>query len=1244
MLQLLDIQSGFPYWNEESHRQEAVLLFKRCFVLFFQNLDLVELDELAKHLRLTRSLPQPRCRPDSPAILVSLTTIREFIRHTHQFLQGRPLISDNATSGKADSGGKMTFEGNLAVVCPTDHLRPLLPMLMREIVADQIIFSPEEARYRFLVAMECCFGIHHKDALLLGCGNGVDSGSPGYLTETSLVRFVGGAFYSSGDSFCPSLLEIPLPTFIKSLIKAAFLNLSEKGKIRDQFDVNFHELYAKWILTLVENRDSGLTSRQTTFIWTYDYAALEKALVQPSVLSLLRGRPLYGSRGRCAYICQSGESLCRAHGRILGEVLKLSGVDSEINTDLPSPSPFVLHGTPCAPFEEWVAVFRRTVETAKSFNEVLVCIELLLRIMGKRRSAIHPNPAHFVRLQPGPMLLFSDKPWIAGQFHHIPCTLELDDVLREIGRIFSRSPVVLYQEEDRWVPSDQCSDSVVQNLSRPSGCTLQPARNSFLNALVKMDLPEIVVDYLVGQNSGGNSPLSGVYSVAGNEIHQAASEAIASLFMETGLQAALKQFLIELKRIPKVPGSQPFKGADLDRFCYSIPKKPSIATGPIPLTHEEDILAWALFEGLSRRHRGYNPRASRSAGELYVTLALEAAIPAVHLERFKNYFTLGNFVSTGEAEMVLCPFPTEDQGGLAWFPSSLTGEFGTMRIAKCIFQWRNSDYTRRLKKRAVHLAPFKFVKRSDVAKVVVKAIGRAGIRQKVDEASAWRLLCRVTELRSRMVHAGPVWGTAVGLLNGGLNHVKLEDCLREMGVRDPMVSLDGLPWADVFQPVRPPLRAKTCQKWLAQASGDGKEKFLHDVGKDLATWFNESNLSPSLNTFREWASTFCEVTRNGNQAAPNVIGRKAMEVCREKGWLLTSEAVQLISEEQFRQAYLKLPSVIERTRPKANTKSNVMPFEQRELSKQQLSVATAAVFLSGMRPSQARVLPPPVEIAGNLRFPMKFTKDGKYEARYADSNFLSPIAETEISHRKIRRQAKLKGFASSPICKDSLVRCINKSFGCDVSPYDVRRYVIVRSLLRVSRMMTKAKGGGVVRLAALSWQVGHSRLTVAPSSYAGTALCLLSTRISNLRLVPTNQASKFTTVSQKDAIEGIVPSRQKALEHAVSIRRLARAARSYLVHQRPTGNDNTSKEPLIYLESDPSLLHLDDTVTTWVDLPIGPAVDALLSTISALLEYGRRKGFDLGIRLIRSADFPMGAAKAHSLCSFLRIEMVGRGV
>lgn len=907
-----------------------------------------------------------------------------------------------------------------------------------------------------------------------------------------------------------------------------------------------------------------------------------------------------------------------------------------------SPQPLVLHGTPSGSFSDAAAAFSLAVKSAATPSEIIACVERLLLLFGKRRSRIHPNPAHMMRQLPMPHLVFADKPWIPGQYHTIPCPPVLWAVFQECSRLFGDSPALLYHTGEEWLPSHECGLPAAR-IPLDSRFPLQPDRNALINFLIERGTPALVIDFLVGHNSGGLAPQSCAVPSTGWSIFCAAASAIEVALSIGGLSKAAEELALKLRALPSLrtvrePGCDWF-----DRFHTSSFVQPSLASGPAPLSLPEDHVGSLLLHGLRRQFITLGAASPRNSAAVLVALSLESGMPLSHVLEYSAYIRCGNFVLPHGTDrwIFLCPMHSQDAGGLSLFPIALTGALGAAASINGYFLWRHRDYLRHRRHGALDLTPITGVEPADLGKIVNCALRHAGFRHRLSAEEAVRLLTRVTAHRCRMTHAGAVLG-ATCCLSTGLNHVSVADSLREMGISGPLIRFDGSPWVEPWEVHAVP-KSRERDRWVKHILKCGCHD-LDEIAQALSRQFYDRGFLPCYDAFHNWERCYFERVGEGRPKGDNDIARRAFEVSKRKGWLRVSEPTRLPSCQEMESAIARIPSVLARCKPTARDGFSTDKGSERQAKKLQLASAFEAIFDGGLRVGEAIVVPPPLPMGGNSRsrrFLVKYRKDSAALPRYADSAF---FGTGQLSCLRAFEQMNVFGrISGKPIARvtaDTVARCIRAVFSnANITPHSVRRFKGVRLFLRLVDDLTARAGSSIIRLAHGAWQFGHSSITVLPCSYAGTALCVISEALPDLNSAHERTVAR-SCMSEAKLVQGLVVDTERMKLHGAILRRQLRAALAAVGGISPLA---PQPEPLSDLDCDGTFELTCETESTFhaVNSPLGlrfyagPDIDTLCTCVRQVFESAKTKKVSVRCFLVRWDPFPVSKRKLRLVVDFV---------
>lgn len=1233
---LIECQEQWPScWT----RDTKVRIFRVARRLFFLvSRGDCDWETLASRLLQTQLLPTSACLPQTVERPCSTSTVVQFLRDATRLTRRIPVVTaelDSAGSGSQED----TAISPLTPNCPTDCLRPALAAALRLAMEKTSRLFDNEAQFFSLVLLEALYGMHYKDALCLRFGDTEGTTCPGRLTRETLVLHVGGGYFPNSDCWVASELVLPLVPQLTMLLDQAKVDFGSPGSLGDAFGATAVDDYLQGVRHCRDLRNDGAETMQGSFVATFDVAALLECGIEPAVLSLLRGRPLYGSRGRCSYVVRSGSQLRRTLAEIQAKVLEMCGMDPLANSTEQSDLDIELHGTPSDSFVDLVGQFKKVVESANTHNTITRCVEHLMLLLGMRRTATHPNPAWFLRRIFGEMLCFSDKQWIDGQAHRLPCGVELLKVITQCARIFGASRCLLFAHKGQYVSSLAAPDE--SRIPFPPGYPFQPFRNGLINQLIEQGTSTIVIDYMVGQNSASIAPTSGALPVSEADLQCAAEKAMDRILRTGGLGQAIALLGEKLMMLgPVKSDSGENEDDEIDRFASGGPLSRRAASAPTPLSFCEDGMAQVLIRGFSARYGQADGPTPTSPAHILIATMLATGISCDHLLRYRKYITCKNFLRCGTEMIFLAPMPTEDCGGLSYFPIRIDPCYGVEGMVEALLTLRERDYAKRKVRKglAAGVRPFAFGKNCSsgedkfggLAQEVSTILRAGGLSQNIESEEAVRLLSRIGEAICRYRHSGTVWAVMVGTLRAGLNHFRVGDCLYAMGVAGPVSLLDGSPWEDVVLG----LPAGTPHTPINIPPGASRNAKL--LGQRVAEIFHRRGLAPSLHGFEKSIRKLVHVSGKAVRIHFWVAAHQAMRHSLERGWLIVSNASKLIEFEKIRAAHDDVARIVARTKPKKQGNDNADPAAQRDRKKDQLHLALEGILLGMLRPSEAKLLPEPSIFDGslpNVRFVVRSQKGKGTTGRHVDTSFTS-FGGSIKSTRGISRTLgapKVEGYGKALISDDTLSRCIGQLFGEAVSPYCVRHSLVIKGLAYLISHGLTQSGSLLISLGTLAKQLGHSNLTVAPCSYAGVALAILSRALNRI-------PSQLTGPGWQQMLESAMAAReleraeQHRRSHRAEIKRRYTACRK-LIRSTVITTTGCLQGTVLVVTSDTLPLMMPDQLV--VELPAGLDETALQGCIHKLWTVAQSKNIAVVFRIYEPRDERWNQTRMQALVSRL---------
>jgi len=1091
--------------------------------------------------------------------------------------------------------------------------------------------------------------MHFKDALCLRLGDCDSMICPGRLSRDSLILHVGNGFFSGSACWDESKLTLPLIPQLTALLDQTGIDFSRRCSLGEAFGSTTADEYRRGVCDLREKTNGGAKTKQESFQASFDFAALVECRTEPAVLSLLRGKPLYGSRGRCAYVARTGSQLRRTSMEIQSRVLEMCGMAGHSMPLSASDPDEELHGTPSDSFEVLVEQFAGAVESATTHNAIIRCVQHLMLLLGMRRTGTHPNPAWFLRRLCGDTLCFSDKRWVEGQAHHLPCGADLLEVTSQCARIFGASKILLFEIDGKYVSSLDAPDA--SRIPFPSGYPFQPYRNALINKLIDHEVPTIVIDYVVGHNSGGISPTSGALPITEADLLLAASKAMDMVLEIGGFRrviASLAEKLTDLRSVE--PGSYVDGTDEIDRFGQGGGTRRWAGAAPEPLSYCEDVMAQTLARGFSARYSSSNGRTVLSSAHRLVAISLATGIPSDHLLTYRKHITLKNFLTCAAKTIFLCPMPSEDVGGLSLFPVEIAPGYGVERMIKSLLILRNKDYVKRSMKTgsATGVRPFVFGKGKkadeaslgEVVEVIKNSLLKGGWFGIVKDEEALRLLSRTSEAICRYRHTGTVWAVTAELFRAGLNHFRIRDCLKAMGLDGRPFLLDGCPYEDVRPKNIPPATPSAALKVKPEDLANTKR-----LGRRVAEIFQRRGLAPCLIEYQKSISRLAK-TPTCPQINTWAAAYVAMRHALRRGWLLVSRPDSLIAPVTIETALEQLELVVARTKPKMNASGNADPSDQRNRKKDQLRQALVGIFRGVLRPSEAKLLPMPISFAGpspNTRFVVYSQKGTRQTGRHVDSNFMSfgKGVQPNFVGTEGTGNPKIADYGKALISDDTLLRSVRRLFGDDTSPYDVRHSRVVEGLTYLTKRGLLESGSLLVSLGVLARQLGHGNLTVAPCSYAGIALAILSQPTSPVT-APMLDSGWCKMLKSSIESGGLADKDLRRLHHGIDVKRRYRACRK-LLRSRVRGETESGQETPVVVTLDvlPLLREPEQVV---LEFPVGSDETALRDCMGDLWTFAKSKRIPVIFSLYRQKNDPWSRERIQDLASRLSGQLLADGL
>jgi len=256
----------------------------------------------------------------------------------------------------------------------------------------------------------------------------------------------------------------------------------------------------------------------------------------------------------------------------------------------------------------------------------------------------------------------------------------------------------------------------------------------------------------------------------------------------------------------------------------------------------------------------------------------------------------------------------------------------------------------------------------------------------------------------------------------------------------------------------------------------------------------------------------------------------------------------------------------------------------------------------------------------NIRFVVHSQKGKGKTGRHVDTSFTS-FGGSLKSTRAISRTPnipKVEGYGKALISQDTLSRCIGKLMGGSVSPYDVRHSLVIEGL-------------------AYLISHGHSKLTIAPCSYAGVALAIFSR--------PLNRVSpKMTDHGWQQMLDSALASgelesaEQQRRSHRAEIKKRYTACRKLVCSAVGTTTGCFQGVALVATSDTLPRMMAAQLV---MELPAGPDETTLLGCIRRLWTVAQSKNVAVVFCIYESRDGRWNQSRIQALVSRLSRELLG---
>lgn len=1200
-----------PHPDSPTANEHICLCIRRDLAMCYAEGDEPTVEELYHDAAATNMLPMPAALPGGRTVLVDPETVKTWYRDIVAVRTGRRLRCDGGGSIQScereenpDEVVADPVELRRASVLgaaanrfsASDPLRPVVTFLIREADACRKAGQCERdlAGYYAISLLSIYYNMGWKDVLNLGLEPRDDG--PGYLRPgwREIVRTIGNGYFNNDECFLRSDLRLPLLPIVRWMLAKAGVNEEDGGTLAEALPPQSALLFPAWLKDVRKVVLPGVKLRSQALYRTFNFVATIRLKMPIPYLSILCGKPIFGSRGESSYTFRhSGEAL-GDWKRIYVEIQAIAGVGCEA-VDLPVDG--AVHGASEVCLQSMAAEMLRRVMAAATHNEIVSCIWGVLYLLGARRAALHRNPASLFRSEPRPCFLFSDKSAADAPrgLRTIPLNEPLLELVRVCRDLFGDEAALPYLQDGKWTSSLGLCDKAAYGIISQEPCQ-QPGRNALINALLREGMGSEPRGALTGHDS--QTGLPSLFSIVSSDVLlDIAAEGLHRVLEHSGFNRLVEVLVSQLRRLA-VPGCSDLGIAesDLDRFSSHGELFPKAGNAHLaPLTIDEDRLL-----GLLRPRLAGLAKEKPTTIRCQLLLAFQAGVPMENLRRYSGIYTWHNLIhSLAAGRYYFIAFgPHEDVGGLSPCPLDIgtPGESPALRMLLARFQALGKSYKTRTTAERLRWALFP-EKDGELPKELRRILPEA---EELNDAELMRLLDRLTLVNARRMHPGCVAGALAGRLPIGLNGYHIGDVIRERIGYEPVLRfLDGSPyreWLRIDQAYGDgkqitPYRAfceakKRIQSWWRNPTRTTKV----ETAEDLFVVLRRFNVSPSFSRFQNIALLLGISKDNARRFATSLLAR-----FRRENLLQTSASLRL----------LPAPLLAERLARLEATELVLKPKEDARSRKGIRDDTTAALQL--MRRAGLRLGETITTLHDGKRFHaatrVGYVTQGKTDnaRRMFDPAILSGSDSGALLDQMDHAQGLLL-----PKDADRIQRLLADAFGNALSPHDLRHYAIIDGL-RLCIREHLAHGNFQLALDTMSAMCGHACGITSVNSYAGNTVPLFFPlpRPTEVELTPQwwhdpSAVSPTALHAIRDEYSGLAKQRR-------AHRRLFRDFRRKCPFGPPAANESLGCDPVRAARP-----------IFQCEIPTGPDQDLTADFVKDVLQLGRERNVDLRIGMRRA--------------------------
>ena len=659
--------------------------------------------------------------------------------------------------------------------------------------------SDNKLLFYILTLLEIFHGVHCWDSPQLSLSLD-DMSSLGGINERVLrINLASGYFSSAVDAYEKKMLELPLaPELVPFLVEFKKRNPSAKS-VGDYSKGNLRQIHKNELKRYLAQHAPGYDGDAISFQKVFQKVGLLDLNLPASVIGILRGQPLPGSRGESAYLSVSHDELVAACNQIGNQIRINAGLhEKEISYN----ASFDVFGTTAITSYEYWHRTERFIDEAKSLNELLACSIRVLRGLGLRNSVIHKNPLAYFESLPIPCLVFADK-LVAGNFRsrYVPITRNLLYLIRSVAEYCGGNSQIPYfngNETCLYIDLPGTEKRRLYAILRDKE-QFNSGRTAFYNFLLKNNIGEAPRQILVGHGSGVTHATSCQTVVAPKDLLIACACKLFPLYKSEGIDRIAAKLGKKIRKFTEGSRVTPATQISEKSFMKFKTTNTSVVTDN-ELTSVELYFRSLVFENIERAHIVSGQinttdevfKIFKTPSSFAVVLAIQMGIPISNIMTHRAYYCFDSIVrdAVDGAFYFLATGTHEDVGGLFKYPILIceNNESKNNILLQLYFKMWDRFKERQLKRGIKHVNTVNSSPIFPTESLSVKTMGSAFkhfLRSKEQRCNllpdhAFTLLERISTTNSQFIHPGIVVG---GLGVGapiGLNHFSIQDVIRNL--------------------------------------------------------------------------------------------------------------------------------------------------------------------------------------------------------------------------------------------------------------------------------------------------------------------------------------------------------------------------------------------------------------------------------------------------------------------------------